>query len=143
MKFLALDLGDQWVGSALSDSLGFFARPFKTVKAHELEQFLIDLFAQEEIPTIILGYPKTMKGTESEQTKKIIETKKTLEEKFSEKKWLLWDERLSSKRASSLKKAVSKEEKIKAHSIAAAFILESYLTFLHYSDKSTKEKGEE
>jgi len=132
MKFLALDLGDQWVGSALSDSLGFFARPYKTAKSHELENFLVEVFSREKIETIILGYPKTMKGTESEQTKKIIQTKQALEEKFPEKNWLLWDERLSSKRADALKRAKTKEEKINAHSVAAAFILESYLSHLSF-----------
>lgn len=132
MKFLALDLGDQWVGSALSDSLGLLSKPFKTVKAKELESFLTDIFSKEEITTVILGYPKTMKGTESEQTKKIIQTKTLLEERFPEKTWILWDERLTSKRADSLKRATSKEEKIQSHSIAAAFILESYLSHLNF-----------
>ena len=130
MKYLALDLGDQWVGTALSDSLGLFAKPYKTIKTQELISFLTDFFVHEECNTVIIGYPKTMRGTESEQTKKIIHTKETLEKLFHAITWILWDERLSSKRASSLKKATSKEEKIKAHSIAAAFILESYLSYI-------------
>jgi len=36
---------------------------------------------------------------------------------------------LSSKRADALKKAQKKEQKIQSHSIAAAFILESYLQY--------------
>lgn len=132
MKFLALDLGDQWVGSALSDALGLLAKPYKTIKAHELETFLAHIFTQESIETVVLGYPKTMKGTESEQTKKTIAIKEQLEKKFPTKQFILWDERLSSKRAGSLKKAVTKEEKIKSHSIAAAFILESYLSHLNF-----------
>lgn len=132
MKFLALDLGDQWVGSALSDALGLLAKPYKTIKAHELETFLTTIFTQESIATIVLGYPKTMKGTESEQTKKTVAIKEHLEKKFPTKQFILWDERLTSKRAGSLKKTASKEEKIKSHSIAAAFILESYLSHLNF-----------
>ena len=130
MKILALDLGDAHVGSALSDSLLFFAKPYKTIKTRELTAFLNELFSHEQVNTIVIGYPKTMKGTESEQTKKIVATKETLEVKFPDKKWILWDERLSSKRADTLKKATSKEEKLHSHSIAAAFILESYLSYL-------------
>lgn len=129
MKFLALDLGDQWVGSALSDALLFFAKPYKTVPASDLIPFLTETLSHEKISTIIVGYPKTMGGTESQQTKKIIAQKEELETKFPAITWVLWDERLSSKRASQLKQTKSKEDKIKSHSVAAAFILDSYLTF--------------
>ena len=131
MKILALDVGDQWIGTALSDAIGLLAKPYKTVKPKDLHQFLTDLFTQEAISTIVIGYPITMRATESNQTQSTVKTKEELEKTFPTITWILWDERLSSKRAQTLKKAVTKEEKIKSHSIAAAFILESYLTYLH------------
>lgn len=129
MKILALDIGDQWVGSALSDSIGLLAKPYKTIQAATLEQFLVDSFKAEPIDTVVIGYPITMRATKSMQTEAIIKKKEELEKKFPQINWVLWDERLSSKRAQSLKKAITKEEKIKAHSYAAAFILESYLEY--------------
>ena len=129
MKTLALDIGDVWTGTALSDALGMFAKPYQTAETKKLTAFLRDLFAKENIQKIIIGHPRTMKGTSSDQTKKVEEAKLKLEKEFPDKTFLLWDERLSSKRADALKKAVTKEEKIKSHSIAAAFILESYLQF--------------
>jgi putative Holliday junction resolvase len=131
MKCLALDLGDKWVGTALSDALGIVARPYKTVTLDELLPFLNDLFSQEKIDTIVIGHPITMRATESKQTEAIVQTKNKLMQVFPQYSWILWDERLSSKRAESLKKARTKEEKIKSHSIAAAFILESYLNYRH------------
>lgn len=139
MKIFALDLGDQWVGTAISDAIGLLAKPYKTVKAFQLDEFLKDLFVHEQIDTIVIGYPITMRATESKQTEIIVKTKKELEKKFPEKIWVLWDERLSSKRAQTLKKAVTKEDKIKAHSLAAAFILESYLTYRHSMKQITEE----
>lgn len=130
-KIVALDTGDQWVGSAISDGMQILARPYKTVAAGELIPFLEELFKNEDIETIIIGYPKTMKGTESDQTRKVIAQKEALEKQFTHIKWLLWDERLSSKRAGSLGRERSKEEKLLSHSRAAAFILDSYLSFLH------------
>jgi len=70
-----------------------------------------------------------MRGTESEQTRKVRAVFEKLEQKFPTTSWKMWDERLSSKRAANLKKATTKEDKIKSHAIAAAFILSSYLSF--------------
>lgn len=129
MKILALDVGDVWTGTAISDAMAMFARPLQTTPTKDLHTFLQDLFTKETIETIIIGHPRTMKATASEQTKKVEDVKVKLEKKFPSKRFLFWDERLSSKRADTLKHAKTKEEKIKSHSIAAAFILESYLQF--------------
>lgn len=129
MKILALDVGDVWTGTALSDPLGMFAKPHQTIETDGLLSFLHTLFEKEKVETIVVGDPRTMRGTESEQTKKVRELAHTIEHEFPTKKLILWDERLSSKRADTLKKATTKEEKVKSHSIAAAFILESYLQF--------------
>ena len=129
MKILALDIGDAWTGTALSDALGLFAKPYQTIQTQKLNAFLATIFEKESIENIIIGYPRTMRGTSSDQTKKVEEAKLLLEKEFPEKTFLFWDERLSSKRAEALKKARTKEEKIQSHSIAAAFILASYLQF--------------
>jgi len=130
MKMLALDIGDVWTGTAICDPLGIVARPYRTVKTKELEIFLSEVVDSERIKKVVVGYPKTMRGTESEQTKKIIVMKEKLENLFGQVEWVLWDERLSSKRAGQLKKTVTKEDKRFSHSIAASFILDSYLTFI-------------
>lgn len=130
MKILSLDLGDQWTGSAISDYMEILASPYKTVETKNLESFLEETIKKEKIETIIIGYPKTMKGTLSEQTKKTIIVKENLEKKFNMVDWILWDERLTSKMASKIKKTKNKEGKLKLHSIAAALILESYLDYL-------------
>lgn len=129
MKIMALDLGDAWVGTALTDPLRFFAKPYKTVTAHDLEAFLEETLHKEKISTIIVGYPKTMQGRESEQTRLVVNTKEKLEKIFPQVTWVLWDERLSSKQARNLKNPKNKTEKLEQHSIAAAIILETYLVF--------------
>lgn len=133
MRILALDLGDVWVGTALSDPLKITASPYETVKRGDLDSFLKKIFTEQMIEIVVVGYPKTMgQGTESEQTKKIVAMKEQLEQTFSKVRWVLWDERLSSKRADQLRKGYSKEDKIKSHSIAAAFILQGYLDHLAF-----------
>lgn len=130
MKVLALDLGDVWTGTAMSDPLKIIATPYKTVKTEELLQFLTNLFEKETIDSIVIGYPRTMRGKESDQTKKVLLQKEIIEKEFPSKKCILWDERLSSKQARTIQKKNSKTDSNKEHSIAAALILGTYLQFL-------------
>lgn len=129
-KLLALDLGDRWVGTAITDASLTLARPYKTVSTDELDGFLIKVVQEHHIKTVIVGYPKTMSGGESAQTLKIKTQKEDLEKKFPQLQFVLWDERLTSQRASEIASGKSREDKIRSHSLAAAFILDSYLTYL-------------
>lgn len=139
MKIFALDLGDVWTGSAISDPLGITARPYKTVVANQLIPFLQEVIPQEEITDIVIGLPKTMQGKDSEQTHKVIAKKLELEKLFPNIAWHFWDERLSSKQAAQTKKAHNKDDKRTAHSIAAAIILTGYLLFAAQKNSTPSE----
>jgi putative Holliday junction resolvase len=130
MILMALDLGDAWTGIAITDPAGILARPLTTVATKDLKPFLMTTFSDKQVKTIIIGHPITMKGGESTQTKKIVAQRDELAKIFPDKKFILWDERLSSQRAKEPGFPTSKEEKMKTHARAAAFILDSYLTFL-------------
>lgn len=132
-KTLALDIGDVWIGTALSDFLGITCKPHQTVELVNLKDFLTQLCTTQPIGTIVVGYPKTLSGTESDQTKKVLAIKQDLENHFTQAnitdiQWVLWDERLSSKNADQLKgRSYNSEEKRRSHSVAAAIILQNYL----------------
>ncbi len=132
MKIVALDLGDQWVGVAITDMSRILARPHTTVTLAELESFLTKLLTDEPISIIVVGYPQTLKGTESEQTKKIVVQKEALEKKFNSVEWVFWDERLSSKQAQTVGK---KGDKHHVHAKAAAVILDAYLAHLRFKEE--------
>jgi putative Holliday junction resolvase len=132
MIIVALDLGDKWVGTAISDAVGITARPYQTVQANQLHTFLTTLIPAQQVNTIVVGNPKTMRGTESEQTKKIHATFEHLKNNFPTITWVLWDERMSSKQASKIHKTKTKEDKQHSHSVAAAIILSSYLDYRHF-----------
>ena len=134
MKILALDIGDRWIGVAISDPLGILPRPYDTIKNPELDDFLEKVIKKEHISTIVVGLPTTMRGTESEQTKKIISMAHELEKKFSHIEWKLWDERLTSKQAAGIKSAKTKEQKLQSHAIAAALILQTYLDYKRFHE---------
>ncbi len=126
MKILALDLGDRWIGTAISDSMQLLARPYKTIERVNLLSFLTKILADEPICEVVIGNPKTLKGTDSQQTQKVLLEKDELQQQFSSIIWTLWDERLSSKHAQNLRITKDKTE---IHSIAAALILDSYLSY--------------
>lgn len=126
MKALGLDIGDVWVGSALSDAAGISCRPYQTVTLQELNEFLEELLSREPINTVVVGHPITVGGTVSKQTEAIEKIFATLKERFPQVAWVLRDERFSTKRAVSLIKDRKKKKK-EEHAIAAAFILQSYL----------------
>lgn len=145
MKILALDIGDRWIGVAISDPLGILPRPYDTFKTADLYNSLEKVIEKERIATIVVGLPTTMRGTESEQTKKIIALFDDLKNHFSALEWQLWDERLTSKQAAGIKSTKTKEDKLKSHAIAAALILSTYLEYkrLHSNQDDFSENTEE
>jgi putative Holliday junction resolvase len=129
MKIMALDIGDRWTGIAISDPLCILARPYTTVKTPDLLSFLETAIQKENLSMIVVGLPTTMRGTQSDQTKKIMIMTEELKKTFSTIQWKLWDERLTSKMASKIKFAKTKEDKLHSHALAAALILSSYLEY--------------
>lgn len=137
-KILALDYGDRWTGIAISDATGFLARPHSSVDSTKLIPYLTELINRENIQTIVVGIPYTMKGGESAQTISTKELMNNLEKQFSTIQFIGWDERLSSKRAQSLGKSKNDATgKDSEHARAAAFILDSYLTYRTIHDVET------
>jgi putative holliday junction resolvase len=134
-KIAALDCGDVWTGSALSDVMHMLARPYKTVSSKDITSLITTLITQERIGTLVIGYPQTMRGTESAQTKKVVTLFEILKEQFPTITCILWDERLTSKHAAGIKKGITKEDKVQSHSIAAALILTSYLDHLRFEEE--------
>jgi len=137
MKIMALDIGDKWTGVALSDPLGILAKPYDTVKTPELYTFLENVISKEHISIIVVGLPITLRGTQSEQTKKIIAITEELEKQFPTIIWKQWDERLTSKQAATIKLAKNKPDKLHSHAIAAALILSGYLEFQRFHSPPT------
>lgn len=131
MKIIALDLGDRHIGIAISDASRLIASPLHTTTPEQLDSFLTELISKQNISLVLVGHPKTMRGTKSEQTLKVEKEFERLKELFPQLEWKLIDERLSSKHAENIKRAKTPEEKLKSHAIVASLLLDSYLQFLH------------
>lgn len=142
MRIIALDMGDKWVGIAIADPLGISCKPYQTVERTGLLVALKKIIVSERIGTIVIGRPVTMSGGASAQTEQVTKEAAVLEKKCvgivsHDLTWVLWDERLSSKRVDTLRhtqgeraaKKMTPEEKQKSHAVAAAFILQTYLDY--------------
>lgn len=134
MKIMGLDLGNRTLGIALSDALGFLARPVETFRFTDKDfvaakKYVIQLVQNEAVTEIVLGYPKNMDGSIGEQGQISEQFKLMLEEELSIPIHL-WDERLTSKMASSMMKEQQLQRKKRKQTIdtmAATIILQGYL----------------
>lgn len=124
---IALDVGDKWTGIAIADPIGITARPLTTVETRDLVTKLKGLIDEYMIGIIVVGLPKTLGNTESQQTTKVRLFTEKLREQFPKIEWIFWDERLTSKRAAQLHPTKTSAAKLRSHAIAAAFILDGYL----------------
>jgi putative Holliday junction resolvase len=131
-KIIALDIGGKRTGIAETDPLQMIASPRETVLTHELESYLKNWFAQEEVETIVMGEPLALDGGDSHNSERVREWKRKLEKLFPQKSVILVDERFSSKMAlqaqiqSGMKKS-KRREKGSLDPISAAIILNDYL----------------
>lgn len=131
-KVLALDIGEKRIGVAISDALGMLAHPHQTLQwkgISDLASTLNRIIDSEDVDTIVVGVPVTMKGTPSRKTNEILEIIETLRSllpvKIEE-----YDERLTTRMAErdlyALNKKPSKHRD-KIDQIAAVYILQGYL----------------
>ena len=73
-RILSIDYGDKKVGLALSDPMKIIAKPYKTITNDSKESLLndiIQIIQLKDVNEIVVGLPKTLKNTYSEQTYKV------------------------------------------------------------------------
>ena len=132
MKILALDLGDKWVGLAISDPSRRHSFPLRTIEAAQLNNLLPKIVAEEQVCCIVYGLPFTLKGTIGSQLQKV-ENQIAAFKKcpvLQNLEWVGIDERFSSQGALHVLHQQNKKignNKTKEHAVVAALLLQSYL----------------
>ena len=130
MKILALDMGDAWIGIAISDTEHRFSFPLQTIKTAELATTLPKLVATQEITTVIYGLPFTLRGECGTQSQKVLAQIDALKTLLPQLTWMPIDERFSSQGAREVLRQQGKnvkDTKQQEHAIVAALLLQSYL----------------
>ena len=64
-RILAIDYGQKRTGIAVTDTLQMIANGLTTVDTRELEKFIVDYMAQEDVSTIVVGNPTQTNGENS------------------------------------------------------------------------------
>lgn len=140
MRILGLDYGSKTVGVAVSDPLGLTAQGVEIIRRkseNKMRQTLArieELIAQYQVEKIVLGLPKNMNNTLGDRAEKSLELKETLERRTG-LAVVMWDERLTTVSANRvLMETGVRRENRKEHvdEIAAIFILQGYLDYLHH-----------
>lgn len=143
MKAIGLDVGDKTIGVALSDDLMFSAHGLKTIQRVGIRKdtgAVIDLIDEFNCDTVVIGLPRSMDGSDSQQTEKVYEFKQMLENKLmssgkSSINLVYQDERLTTVQAQKvlIQGDVSrKKRKEVIDKQAAVLILQGYLDRLYF-----------
>lgn len=131
-RILAIDYGQKRTGIAVTDTLQMIANGLATVETRELEKFLIDYMAKEDVSAIVIGKPTQMNGENSENMKRIEPFFNRLKKLFPDKEVVYYDERFTSVLAhqamlqSGIRKK-ARQDKALVDKISATIILEDYL----------------
>ena len=139
MRLIGLDYGSKTVGVAVSDALGITAQSVETIRRKEENKLrrtcarIEELIAEYGAEKIVLGFPKHMNNDIGERAQKTLEFKAMLERRTG-LEVVLWDERLTTVEAERvlMESGVRRENRKQVvDKVAAVFILQSYLDYLH------------
>ena len=131
-RVLAIDYGRRRCGVAVTDILKISANGLPTVRTCDLEKFLTDYVAREDVELILVGEPRTVRGEESESMRYIRPFLNRLRNLMPDIPVQMWDERFTSVQAhrdmltAGFKKS-DRQKKGLADEMSAVLILTSWL----------------
>jgi putative Holliday junction resolvase len=132
MRYLGLDIGDRWIGVALSDPLGKLASPLTIIRRQDeladLEA-IARIISQHDIKRVIVGLPRSMDGGLGGQAEKVKDFSQKLRHHI-EVPLEFRDERLTTVSAKRLMRESSNKKtkkKTRDDAVAAALILQGFL----------------
>ena len=131
MRYLGLDIGDRWVGVALSDPSAKLASPFNILKRSDditdIET-IARIIKQHDVGLVVVGLPRMLDGSLGIQAQKVEDFTQQLRDKI-DIPLEFRDERLTTVSARRLMRetGTKKSRRKRDDAIAAAFILQAFL----------------
>lgn len=134
-RILAIDYGKKRTGIAVSDPLKIIANGLTTVDTKELFSFLKNYFETEQVDTVVVGLPKSLKNQDTDATPLVEKFIKSFITTFPTMPIIPLDERFTSKMAFQTmidaglgKKA--RQNKALVDEISATILLQGYMLSL-------------
>ena len=134
-RILAIDYGTKRTGIAVSDPLRLIAGGLETVPTKDLERWLADYFAREEVSTIVLGKPSHMDGPPSDTWGFIEPLAGRLRRAWPDKEVVFYDERFTSVLAHRAMLdgglgRMARRDRALVDKISATIILQGYMEYV-------------
>ncbi|MBU45981.1 MAG: Holliday junction resolvase RuvX [Flavobacteriales bacterium] len=133
-KLLGIDYGAKRTGIAITDSMQIIASGLTTVDTHKLNDFISNIVLKEDIECFVVGDPKNLDGTCTDNTRDVNSFVKKLQKLYPGILLRQIDERFTSKiakqsiLASGIKKQ-ARQNKALVDEVSATIILQDYLDF--------------
>lgn len=137
-RLLSIDYGRRRCGIAVTDTLRIVASGLTTIDTSKLIEFIKGYVEHEPVDAIIVGYPTTMRGEESDSMRYIRPGIGQLRKALPNIEITFFDERFTSAIAhramidGGLKKMARRDKAI-VDEISATIILNDYLESRHYN----------
>lgn len=131
-RIMGLDVGDKWIGVAVSDETKLIAQSRPPVKRRDISQDLAELkriAAEWQVGEFVVGLPLNMNATIGPQAEKTLRFVESLR-KHCEMPVSTWDERLTTREAERIligQEVRRERRKAVIDGVAASLILQGYL----------------
>ena len=131
-RLLAIDYGAKRTGIAVTDPLQIIATALETVRTHDLLEFLKKYMENQEVEGIVIGMPKRLDNTPSENASRVTAFINLLKKQLPEIPVYPVDERFTSSMAlqsmlASGSKKSDRREIGNLDKISATIILQSFM----------------
>ncbi|PWJ59957.1 putative Holliday junction resolvase [Dyadobacter jejuensis] len=131
-RILAIDYGSKRTGIAVTDPLQIIATALETVRTHDLLAYLEAYAQQEVLEAFVVGMPRRLDNTDSENAARVKAFIKSLKKKFPEIPVYEHDERFTSSMALQVmiangSKKSDRKQKGNIDKISATIILQSFM----------------
>jgi len=142
VRYLGLDYGEKTIGVSVGCTDSKVATGLTTIRRAEEAALrssindIRDIIRQYDITHIVLGHPLNMDGSISMRAEKTLAFRDKLQRNFKSIKFIMWDERLSTRAVTqgfgAIKGSRNKREAYRAHvdEMAAVYILQGFLNKL-------------
>jgi putative Holliday junction resolvase len=138
-RILAVDIGNKRTGFAISDPANIIAMPLRVSENDPIKE-VKKIIADMDIAKVIIGEPLGLSGKPTEQTQRVYDIKKELEDEV-DIPIILVDERFTSRQARHNLSSIKTKKSLREKSVdaeAAAIILSTYLE----SNEANQTKGQ-